>query len=561
MGTEFQPLPSHGRRNDAKHATRSHTDAAVIKIGEGRAPPSTGSISSGPIYRVPEDLPKPNGSPYTARSVSNGSPHRQYESAMAAQSQRTPSHGRKDAKTQMSSRSEAIKGNDSKPGGSHAITIKEIKAARKAKSQYAVIQKVPEELRKLKESAYAPRVVSIGPIHSDDDRLKLNGMTIKKCYVNDIFGRIAKATDEKKSHVLKRCREEMGKLASEASKFYAEHGDLVTEDMLVIDGCFILELLYRSYEYCRMLDENPRSKDPIFNGGLRRYGLQHDLLLLENQLPFFVLERLFIFTEKARPNPSLESLECYVLSYFHDVMFLEEDSKFEPSESDPDEKRKKEDEGMKVNHILHLLHRHYIDLQNSKKDVGKIVLMNTAQDLDFAGVKFVPRTEVRKYPFDVEFREPEGFKWLFHRASFEIPTLKINNSTEVVLRNLIAFEQCSPGISSLVVTSYAYLMDRLVNTAKDVRVLSEAGVLFNYLGADEEASDLFNKLCREVVLEDFQFAKTCKKADDYSKCWWPKARAHMKRKYFANPCTCIAFCVAFLVFGITVATFVRNMLR
>ncbi|XP_052189282.1 UPF0481 protein At3g47200-like [Diospyros lotus] len=129
---------------------------------------------------------------------------------------------------------------------SHVITIKEIiDGSEKTKSKSAaVIQKVPEELRKLKESAYTPRFVSIGPLHSNNDHLKKCMQNIKMSYVKYLFGRMAESGKEEKAQVLKRCQDEMSKLTGEAKKFYAENGDLLTEDMLVIDGCFVLKLLY-----------------------------------------------------------------------------------------------------------------------------------------------------------------------------------------------------------------------------------------------------------------------------------------------------------------------------
>ncbi|XP_052172001.1 putative UPF0481 protein At3g02645 [Diospyros lotus] len=452
----------------------------------------------------------------------------------------------------------SFKRHDSKSNPeSHVITIKEIiDGSKKTKSKSAaVIQKVPEELRKLKESAYTPRFVSIGPLHSNNDHLKKRMQNIKMSYVNDLFGRMAEFGKEEKAQVLKRCQDEMRKLTGEARKYYAENGDLLTEDMLAIDGCFVLELLYRKRKY--ETTKNPHGDDPIYGSGLLRDGVQIDLLLVENQLPFFVLEKLFVFTEKARSNPYLEfgfnSIQDYVLSYFHNVMLLDQDEEFKPSGRSESTAKKRS-----FHHILHLLHEHFIPQNSNKEQGGKIVFMKTAQDLDFAGVKFVPRP--RNYPFQVDFKEPKGFRYLFHRASFEIPTLNVDNSTEPVLRNLIAFEQCTPHAPSFV-TSYAYLMDRLVSTAKDVKVLIEAEVLVNYLAADEEVSDLFNKLCKEVVLGDFYFAETCQKAADYSKLGWPEFIGYMRRNYFAKPWMFTAFLVAFLVFGMTVGTFIRNLLR
>ncbi|KAK2974714.1 hypothetical protein RJ640_007141 [Escallonia rubra] len=89
------------------------------------------------------------------------------------------------------------------------------------------------------------------------------------------------------------------------------------------------------------------------------------------------------------------------------------------------------------------------------------------------------------------------FSWfcqLSGRSRFEIPKLLISDTTETFLRNLIAFEQCCPDIERLYITSYAYLMDTLIDSKEDVHLLENAGVIENYLGSDEAAFDLFNNL-------------------------------------------------------------------
>ncbi|KAE9447476.1 hypothetical protein C3L33_20626, partial [Rhododendron williamsianum] len=83
-------------------------------------------------------------------------------------------------------------------------------------------------------------------------------------------------------------------------------------------------------------------------------------------------------------------------------------------------------------------------------------------------------------------------------ARFKIPPLAIYDSTESYLRNLIALEQCCPGVSQHV-TSYADIMDMLVKSDNDIQVPEKARVLTNGLGPTGDATDLFNKLCKEIM--------------------------------------------------------------
>ncbi|KAL7265517.1 hypothetical protein ACSBR1_003320 [Camellia fascicularis] len=578
------------------------------------------------------------------------------------------------------------------------------------------IFRVPEELRKVKESAYTPQFVSIGPLHSNKEHLKSPMEDIKKYYANVLFKRMkqanhtidimeelekcvkqmklsldrvrdcyaekvevdaledvekmkesldkAKECFAKKAEALKDV-EKMKELLDTAKECFPKKVDALDVTMLVIDACFILELLYRyhhtykprnsddetpyhCYDGCIQFflrknphhtssnpnskpqeephhtdkigtssnpnskpqeephhtdkigtsnnpnskpDEEPHHTDKIgtsnnpnsnkkisrdfcFDSALTRAAIKHDLLLLENQLPFFVLEDLFNLTVATISNPKvatipkpLPSLGHYLLSYFGNMM-------------NPSEQGGKNDWEPKicegVSHILHFLYNQYRHPQKQdspKTDFNNYDSMPPASELEYAGVKFEVSTKTgdRDPLFMVQFDDPQGLFWFCHRASFKIPTLRISATTETLLRNLIAFEQCYTGLDrntdhdrlDFYFTSYATLMDRLVDNKNDVEVLQKAGVIRSCLGEREKASDLFNSLCKEIVLprDNFYFAQPCNQAASYSKRCWPKSLAYLMRTYFTYPWTFIAFLVAFIAFGMSITQFIRSFLR
>jgi len=351
------------------------------------------------------------------------------------------------------------------------------------------IYRVPDDLRKLKESAYTPRFVSIGPLHSRDQHLDNSRVNNNK--VNCVKPLIYRAANSEKQakDIVRKCLTAMKDSVAEAKKYYPEEEAATLNDvMLFLDGSFILELLYRHYDIVVL---QKKKVDQIHELGIDSAvayrTVQRDLLLLENQLPFSVLETLFhVLTESQTGAQKGPSLIEYVLLFFHDLLRLQSI----PAKVDGDTFR-----------ILHLLHKHYLpdDLPVAMTS-GQF--MQSATDLDHAGVKFESHNAKSKSqlhnakisPFQVEFQAPCGVKrWWFSRACFKIPTLHIDESTELFLRNLMAFEQCCPSVSSYV-TSYALIMERLINTSKDVDVLQKAGIVCNYLGSHKDASDLFNKL-------------------------------------------------------------------
>lgn len=423
-----------------------------------------------------------------------------------------------------------------------SLTKKIVAGAQKTdeSESFASIYRVPEEIRKRKESAYTPRCVSIGPLHSKDQHI-LNSplQNVKKTYANDIFGRISSkevGSEEEKLNksmvILMACLRKMMESLDKVKKCYAEDvNDVLDVEMLVTDGCFILELLYKFKD-----EESDKRKDPIFGNILMPYYIQHDLLLLENQLPFFVLEELFnLVAAHIACTPPTPTLDEYVFPYINGMWNPE---------------KKETTTNNNYNHILDIVHKHYLDHDAKPPSSGHNVAMPCASNLEYAGVIFEDGKKV-------EFCKPQG---PFDRARFIIPTLDLYDSVEPFLRNLIAYEQCCPGVPGYF-TSYAFLMDTLINTPRDVQVLEKAGIIRNYLGASEDASNLFNNLCKEIVLVGFYFTETTTAATDYSKGCWHDAMAHLRRRYFATPWTFIAFCAGFITFGISTIKFVLSTFR
>ena len=80
---------------------------------------------------------------------------------------------------------------------------------------------------------------------------------------------------------------------------YVETVHLKSDDfvkLIRLDASFILELFLRYYE------EKWEVDDPMFVEAWLLDAVWHELLLLENQLPFFVIEKLY---QLAFPNNSL----------------------------------------------------------------------------------------------------------------------------------------------------------------------------------------------------------------------------------------------------------------
>ncbi|GAY48943.1 hypothetical protein CUMW_115450 [Citrus unshiu] len=191
--------------------------------------------------------------------------------------------------------------------------------------------------------------------------------------------------------------------------------------------------------------------------------------LLENQLPFFILEDLFALAAIGIPdqheNPT-------IIKHFFDFL-----------------------------RICHLPSSRDQEKQEGQQyHKGKTAPSVT--DLHQAGVHF--SLSKSNDLFAIEFKN----------RTLHIPKLKLQLETESLFRNLIAFEQRH--YSENYINDYVFLIHHLVNTAKDVELLVQNGIIENWLPDKEAASTLINNLSRGTTLlaDSFYFSGLCKAAKD-----------------------------------------------
>ena len=126
-------------------------------------------------------------------------------------------------------------------------------------SRKRCIFKSPIALYRHNEKAYIPYAFSIGPLHHGRPNLKI-AEAIKAKYLHDF---IARSRSSNRNAMLKDLINSINALEREARECYAEPIGSIREEflkILVIDGCFIIELL------CRYNDEKLRTEnDPIFS--------------------------------------------------------------------------------------------------------------------------------------------------------------------------------------------------------------------------------------------------------------------------------------------------------
>ncbi|XP_026459897.1 putative UPF0481 protein At3g02645 [Papaver somniferum] len=179
----------------------------------------------------------------------------------------------------------------------------------------------------------------------------------------------------------------------------------------------------------------------------------------------------------------------------------------------------------------------------------KMEFIPSAKELSRAGVRF--RKGSSKGGFlDVNFIKKEGI--------LEIPPINLCNGTETLFRNLIACEQLYKG--SYVMSSYATLMDCLINSTEDVKILRKKEIITSYLGCDEDVADIFNKLCVEICNDSNHYSSHTIRINKYYKKRRHIWKAALKREYSSNPWTIVSVLAAVLLISLTIISTVFGIL-
>ncbi|KAH7676430.1 hypothetical protein IHE45_07G015100 [Dioscorea alata] len=455
--------------------------------------------------------------------------------------------------------------------------LKSFESKASNKEEMCTIYRVVPSVRKddgENGASYDPKIICIGPYHRNKDP-PLPTEDVKWQFLFSLINRHKDNTLDKLLKVVQSHQ-------FQALKLYSEEVKLTPDafvEMLVLDGCFILEFLSRIY----LIEENER----IFNEMWKLPFIRSDLFLLENQIPFSILEALFKAT--AIPKISSENssnkwpqmtLLNLALMYITDgeMVTLPESLK-----------------NVKIHHLLHLFHISLIPnpeqpktfsclglLLYLLKNCGTLIsnvfivlisliiccfghssppqvnkesqraprMMPSVTELQEAGIKFKKRDNAKCF-LDVKFEN----------NTMEIPRLNIQVITMSLFRNLVAFEQCCPG-SGNHFTSYAALMDNLINTHLDVAVLQDRGIIENNLGSCEDVAFFFNKLCKGgyVDFEKHYLRSVFEDVRKFCSSDIQRWRAMLVHSYFSNPWATISFIAAFVLLGLTIVQTVFSIL-
>ncbi|KAF8041759.1 hypothetical protein BT93_A0380 [Corymbia citriodora subsp. variegata] len=162
--------------------------------------------------------------------------------------------------------------------------------------------------------------------------------------------------------------------------------------------------------------------------------------------------------------------------------------------------------------------------ENSKPPSVEQIAIPSVSDLSNVGVRFVAtKGNLSSLGFDAKM------------ATLYLPAISLDVNSEVFMRNLVAYE-ASNASGPLVFARYTELMNGIIDTAEDVKLLRERGVISNRLKSDEEVAKLWNGMSMSIRLTKVPFLD--KAIEDvnryYNGRWKVKLRKFMKQYVFGS---------------------------
>lgn len=339
-----------------------------------------------------------------------------------------------------------------------------------------------------------------------------------------------------------------------------------TRNQNAIENTAVEENTVLEIESCSEISGH-QTEQCIYHDKTRQIGqwydvfLIHDLLLLENQIPFFIVEGIYEVVSSNKKTPMCKSSVA---------IFIERTLPFYPTSV------RESNRPTDFDHLLHLCHMYFRPSSNQEEhedhtahyyihqflQLGQGYLSNLGLSRDGhfpnrwrratqyheAGIEFRRRTYYEHNPhslLDIKLRN----------GILEIPFLFVDDQTSVLFRNFVALEQTCPQVGNNV-TAYIIFMAKLMSMPDDVSLLARKGVIGHHMRTDKDVSQLFTRLTKGVVFDfygNYYLNHLCLALEAYYQNRLHRWVAWLRHNHLSNPWLVVAAVAGVIVLLCTIA--------
>ncbi|CAL5420722.1 unnamed protein product [Camellia sinensis] len=302
--------------------------------------------------------------------------------------------------------------------------------------------------------------------------------------------------------------------------------------MMFLNGCFILQYIHYINDEEEQAKMKMKNHDKAF--------VECDLFLLENQLPFKVLQALMTMNSEFAGKEGLKLINKFIQNTgpsppLHNS-FWESVENLITNITNKHKKGSTKSNSQLVEpaHLLELMHRQLIEPKvfstpgtenrgggggggggnNCYSPIKKFTVdllkkfytkrrrknwhihpqypHRSAMDLKMVGIRFRP-----SYRDCLSYK---AFKSTWTGRILILPKISIDDATISMLHNLAAYERCPNTFANyLWVTNYIFFLDSILDSANDVKELKYAGIITNFLSNDEEVVKIISGMAAGLV--------------------------------------------------------------
>ncbi|KAE8698095.1 hypothetical protein F3Y22_tig00110602pilonHSYRG00133 [Hibiscus syriacus] len=404
-----------------------------------------------------------------------------------------------------------------------------------------------------------PQLASIGPFHCTKT---LPLQQYKYSFLHSFVSRVKRRDKDLRFFV-----RQMTALERRARRCYSEEVSMSSPEFvesMLVDGCFVMEVLLGNF--------GGGSEDwrfPIEPWQLPI--LVQDLLILENQIPFFVLEMLFesLGSQGQEGSPAV-SLCTMALKFFDLVFPRSTDISCEFDHLEPhhlldlflqsirplDPSRFHMKTTIFPNFVYSLLKK--LDVRN-QADASKKV--DNVTNLKLKGVEHEQQcdplppfhltmnvTELQASVIKLRPRNVARFTDIdFKNGVLGIPSITIDDLFIAILVNCVAFEHSSK-TGSKDLTAYVSFMSRLMKRPADAELLCSNEIISSFSHNDPKVVKSFHFLWLHIPYFDVQHSYLSKRLKELE-CYYTRyEKARWWSSFVSRYWTTLFFCITNLLF-------------
>ncbi|KAL8497200.1 hypothetical protein ACS0TY_020763 [Phlomoides rotata] len=431
---------------------------------------------------------------------------------------------------------------------------------------------VPRTLLLTSLESYVPQVVALGPYHHC--RSELQEMERYKLSAAKRFQRHLQGP---KFHNLVDHLNKYEPQFRACYQKYLNFNDETLTWMMAVDSCFLLEFLQ---VFTVKEDRRSIRNDKTGQTSGCRDAIVRDIVKLENQVPLFAVRKIqeflsgsqdeadeqiyatmIVFFEEVLPLKMIQELSgihqitksAHLLEFLYNLIVPNFQGSCElRTEAEEEEGRNKG--VILIKQVGYLCFSE--EEEEKKKPENEAHEINIHPLMEEISIPSVTQLSNAGVQFSITNSGISGINFDSNNVVLYLPSIVLDLNAEVIMRNLVAYEACNES-GPLIFTRYTELMNGIIDSEEDAKIMREKGIVLNHLKSDEDVANLWNGMSKSIRLTKVPLLdKVIEDVNNYyNGSWKVRIGKLFKSRVFGSWQSMTFFAAILLLFFMTLQTF------